>query len=475
MRRIVSILAFMLAAEASATNYYAVVGGAGTKDGSSWENGHPDVQALAQSLFPTPTSVTNELWVGAGTWIMTNEMRPVSNIWIRGTNRELVLLSGNNTCRVVNVSAPNVRLDSLTITNGRHINAGLGYAHTNCGGGIRAQPTTVITNCTIVGNVATGYNAGGVSGGNVYDSAIIANVAYNDQTKSFGGYGGGAHWSKLWRTVVSGNVAYTYGSGLHECTSFYCTVANNVGAPGVSSTHDVGSKISGHFASGGGGASASVLVGSTIAFNGAYYRGGGILTSTASNCVIVSNYNTVTWGTTYSGGGASQSTLYNCRLEGNRSPILGGGASECALYGCVLVSNKAPAYPAAANLRATVNCDFFGHTNAAPLVQYTNAYVFANNILWNNASNEVYNTTNAFNNWTNDPMFLGDSSFPWKIAQESPCIDAGMSSLVPAALQYDFYGRTRISGYTVDVGAVEFQIDLDVPDSTRKKFFWSFM
>lgn len=505
MRRLLASLVLLLAVSSRAANYYAVVGGAGTQDGSSWENGHPDVQSLAQSLYPTSAGVTNQLWVGAGTWIMTNQMLPASNLWIRGTNRDATILSGNFTTRVVKVVGKNVVLDSLTIANGRPPDGDggggvLGNVAMAIGAPVAKYATvagqTRLTNCTVVACTTIVNNAhgggvrsvalfgsriekcaatngtaggGGAFGSYVYDSEIVGCLAA-------AGGGGGAYYAGIYDSTISSNSTSGNGGGF--------LAGGTGGSWAYGSCRFEGNSAAGYGGGGGGqynGAAGSNSYVRNVAQNG---PGGGLhlFSGVATNCLFVSNSCSGASGdggglngevaagavgcgfvgnsASRQGGGISHSAgAYNCWFYGNSATNaagVGGAASVTPLYGCVLASNSAPSYPAASAARATVNCTIVGHTNAAPLVQYTNKYAFANNVVWGNVSNEIYNTTNAYNNWTNDPVFLGDPLYPWKLAPSSPCVDAGDGTPVPALLALDFYGRTRTQGAAIDIGASEY-------------------
>jgi predicted outer membrane repeat protein len=62
-----------------------------------------------------------------------------------------------------------------------------------------------------------------------------------------------------------------------------------------------------------------------------------------------------------------------------------------------------------------------------------------------------------------DPLLVNWQQADCRLLRNSPCIDAGDNSWVPAWLTTDFYGAPRIFNGTVDVGAVEFHLSRHGP------------
>jgi len=95
-----------------------------------------------------------------------------------------------------------------------------------------------------------------------------------------------------------------------------------------------------------------------------------------------------------------------------------------------------------------------------------------NNVFWNPeaATNWFVVATNAGCNSSNDPAFIPGT---YRLSPGSPCIDAGNNTYAGGSL--DFYGRPRTLNGTVDIGAAEFDPELDVPASGRRSFFWSLL
>ncbi len=85
-------------------------------------------------------------------------------------------------------------------------------------GGIYCQSTTaIVSNCVIIGNVASG-NAGGVNSGTFNNCIIASNISDS--------FGGGAYLSTLNHCVVSNNLALT-GAGVMNCAVYDSLLVNN--------------------------------------------------------------------------------------------------------------------------------------------------------------------------------------------------------------------------------------------------------
>ena len=171
-------------------------------------------------------------------------------------------------------------------------------------------------------------------------------------------------------------------------------------------------------------------------------------------------------------------TYYDCLFKGNQAGSSGGGASAGTFYSCVFDSNTAVSLASALTLPSATygayNCTVVGHTNALPAVRIDNGGSLANSIVFGNASNFValagtpptVNTNNIFA----DPSFVAGS---YRLAVGSPCIDAGNNTYAGGTL--DFYGRSRTLNGIVDIGAAEFDPEIDSPPSARRRFFWSLL
>lgn len=292
---------------------------------------------------------------------------------------------------------------------------------TNGGGAVYG----LLNNCTLSGNLA--LNGGGTL------SNILLNCLINNNAASSNG--GGAYACGLTGCTLQGNGAVDYGGG-----SFYANLTN--------------CNIQWNGASYGGGVAGGTCVGCMISNNQASFVGGGVYSNTASSCTISSNYNcgayfstlNSCWVTWNNGGGAGASTLNNCLVQYNFN---GDGASSSTLVNCTVRNNSfaSPAYYGVRNCRVT------------------NSIVYNNYV--NNNNNYFYTlggfppmaycctlplpATPSAGNFTNNPLFFSEL----RLQSNSPCINAGNNTYTTGDV--DVFGRPRIIGGTVDIGACEYQ------------------
>ena len=194
------------------------------------------------------------------------------------------------------------------------------------------------------------------------------------------------------------------------------------------------------------------------------FDGGGIWCepgATITNCLVTGN------SAAYYGGGVNQGNVYNSVLAFN-SGYYGGGAGRSLLVNCLIASNSASWGQGGGAMSSTLsNCTVVG--NYAPWwtpsggVGYSSVY---NSILYYNTSGNVGGTSSCVyscatplpsgpGNITSEPLFLDPASGDFHLQSNSPCINAGNPSVVPANLDLD--GVPRVTGGTVDIGAYEFQ------------------
>lgn len=278
------------------------------------------------------------------------------------------------------------------------------------GGGLRGSPGAVVSNCFITGNVLGAY------GGVLVDCMLTNNAR-------------GAASVTLNRCFLTGNYAGDGGAGA------YNSILNNCSIIGNSVTGSEDDDIS--YGSGGG-VLKCVLNQCLILSNTAAIDGGGASQSKLTNCILSGN-------TAAIGGGASASTLVNCKLIGNYAEQEGGGAFESWLYNSTLASNSS------------------GNGGGARFSRLTNCIA-----VHNTATNGANHLDSSFHfscttplpvdgtgNLTNDPAFLDLAGGNFRLASNSPCLNAGDNTFAPGMTDLD--GRARIAGGTVDMGAYEFQ------------------
>jgi len=300
--------------------------------------------------------------------------------WIVGQGGEIGI-----SVRCVYVGT-NAVLSGFTLTNG--------YTHDpggtdGMGGGALCEPSGVVTNCILTGNVALD-RGGGVAGGTLNNCTLTGNLAR-------GVDGGGASDSTLNNCTLVGNRAY-YGGGANGGTLNNCTLIGNSAYDGGGASFSVlnnctlTSNLTSDFGAGGGayygtltdctltgnsankgdggGASFSVLSNCTLIGNSARF-GGGALGGTLNNCALIAN------SVGYDGGGAYfGTTLNNCTLTSNSATERGGGVADGTLNNCTLTGNSADGYGGGAS-HSTLNNSIVYHNTAPFEANYDDSSTFA--------------------------------------------------------------------------------------------------
>ncbi|OQC14691.1 MAG: hypothetical protein BWX73_01691 [Lentisphaerae bacterium ADurb.Bin082] len=177
-----------------------------------------------------------------------------------------------------------------------------------------------------------------------------------------------------------------------------------------------------------------VLDGFTLR-HGRMGEGGGAMGGALNNCLLTNNF-------AYHGGGAAYCTLNNCLLVGN-SALYTGGAKDCTLTNCTVSKNT-----------ATEQC---GGVSSCTIY---------NSIVWGNTAAEHENHADSVfdysctdprpdgeNNLGENPMFVDAANGDYRLAANSPCVNAGNDSF--AVGETDLAGNSRIMDVAVDMGAFE--------------------
>ena len=225
--------------------------------------------------------------------------------------------------------------------------------------------------------------------------------------------GGGLYGGTAERCVIVGNVADYYGGGAIQTMCFDCTIAGN---------------------------------------NAGYY-GGGTAYGGNHRCVITNN-------TAFCGGGTYRSAPHNCLIAFNAVSGGGGGAYQDSLYHCTVYGNTADQ---GGGLFAgnAINCIFA--RNSATLVESDDTYgvtVMHSYSVWN------YNMQGeGEGNIVLGPFFVDAANGDFHLADNSTCIDVGLTDEVVISEEHDLDGNPRIVGASTDMGCYEYVPPL-IPDTS---------
>lgn len=332
------------------------------------------------------------------------------------------------------------------------------------GGGIYSY-LGVITNCLIMSNISGSYGGGAwMQGTTMHDCQIIGN---SNTTLTAGGVYS-RNSAIIDNCLIKGNRSPNGGAGIQVISGVVvsnCIITENTGAHYGGGVH-MGSGV-------------SLITHSDIVSNtlsGGY--GGGIYIEYADgnrveNCRISSNY-----CASNSGGGIaigvgrpSYAIIRNCLISKNSAPsnaregggIYGGEwatwSSGALVDSCTIVENRAN--------RANSGGVYFTTTN----YYMTNCVVYSNTTVNVSTDPDVFHVrtnlnvayccspklTNSAGCITNYPAFADSAAGDYRLADNSPCIDAG-ANLPWMTGRTDLDGRARIDGFrrVADMGAYEY-------------------
>jgi hypothetical protein len=347
--------------------------------------------------------------------------------------------------RILSISAGNVTLSCLTLTNGRARGADGSGGHSGGRGGDAAGGAVYVgggavtlNNSSLSNNTAQGGRGGnglhGGPGGDGHGGAIYVNGGASatlvNSTLSANSAQGGAGGSG------NGLFGIGQGGGLYNFGSLTLT---NITVSGNSASTDGGGLWNG---------GAARLTNVTVSGNSASTgRGGGLSsegTATLTN-VTVNNNTSVNGGGVSSGGTA---ILTNVTVSGNFASLDGGGL---AIGGTATLTN------------VTVSGNSAGQDGGGLFIGVATA-TLTNTIVAGNTGVNIrsFGNVSATHSLVDvDPMLapLGDYGGPTQtmaLLPGSPAIDAGDSTAagLPGS---DQRGFARISGAAVDIGAYEVQ------------------
>ena len=379
-----------------------------------------------------------------------------NDITILGTGASNLIVSGNNSSGVFEISGSgtDANIDGLNIANANDplgsilLNSNTSLSLTNSTvsdnrgevGGIFNRGTLSLTGSTVSGNSGSSlgggiFNKGNLSLTNSTVSSNNANVGFNTA------YGGGIfNIGKLSinNSTVSNNNAFASGlnrGGPDPYPSYGGGIYN-------SGTVDITtSTVSGNGAADGGGIYNSgtfSLINSTVSDNSVYYTGGGILNSgtlTLTNDTITNNTAEGFYGVPGNGGGV----------------VSNGGT---VIVGDTIIAGNF----------------YTGNPDDAPNSGYSRdvsgTFTDAgNNLIGDNTDSIGFTTSTLVGTRTNpiEPRLTplqnnGGTTFTNALLADSPAINSGNNTLIPAGITTDQRGDkfNRISEDTVDIGALEF-------------------
>jgi len=231
----------------------------------------------------------------------------------------------------------------------------------------------------------------GAFGGVVENCVITGNYAGKDNDPSFEGCGGGLFKSIARNCVISNNMAQAHGGGVDLCEVSHCIIVDNQ----------------------------------------ARGNGAGARRSSVSDSLIARNVSLNDRGSA-SGGGARNCRLIRCTVAGNlagpggsSSPGQGGIDSCQSVENCIIYENK--------------------------LTDGTDSNANGSTITYSCLGSSVSGTGNI----VADPLFVDSANGNYRLAANSPCIDAGAAGDLD--LSFDLDGNPRVKGRSIDMGCYEFQ------------------
>ena len=448
----------------------------GSNNGSSWSNAYTNLQtAIANAKS------RDEIWVAKGiyrptlgtertvSFVLKNGVKMYggfagneTSINQRDIEKNVTKLSGDigtqgsnsdNTYNVVDISntTKDSVLDGFSITNG---NADEYSGKYSAGGGIYSKESSaVLTNLIIANNNAR-------KGGGIYSNSSqleLSNVLFLNNSAIDDG-GGLYNYSSspiVNKVTFNGNSASDDGGAIYNYSS----------SPSIT---DV--KFNANYAgSGAGGAihnyynSSPNIVDASFLKNGAY-EGGAIYNGYRSNPIIdrvvfKDNVAENAGGGVYNYNNNENTVIANSLFEGNISP-----------YGAGIYNNSSEVV--VTNSTFTNNQSRYGaaiRTKGSDLPSVTNSIIWDNDSIvdGNSIANQKDSKANtAVNNSlveggyngdnivTKDPQFIASNKLDFRLASNSPAINAGYND-ASSNFDKDLAGNARIASNTVDFGAYE--------------------
>ncbi|MBN3941766.1 DUF4347 domain-containing protein [Nostoc sp. NMS9] len=380
--------------------------------------------------------------------LTSGKLTITDDVSILGTGASQLTVSGNNTSRVFEISglATGVTIDGLAIASGGiqiNSNSILSLTASSISGnteesGISNNGILNLTGSTVFGNTKGGiYNSGilSLTGSRVFrNTGDFGGGIYNDGSNARVGT------LKITASTVSGNTA-NYGGGIYNKGGTLNITASTVS--GNTANYNGGGVVNGD--DGGYGGGSATLTNSTISGNTANDEGGGIYDSGS-----------------YSGDNL---TLINTTIISNIADSDGNGVGNgggVANYGSPM------------NVTNTIIAGNFDNSTSGDIHPDVSGGVtdFGNNLIGDNTGSTNFTTSPLVGTIASpiDPKIgplqnNGGATFTHALLADSPAINAGNNSLVPAGVSTDQRGAgfDRISGVAIDIGAYEVQPTIITP------------
>ncbi|MFA7159526.1 MAG: choice-of-anchor Q domain-containing protein [Kiritimatiellia bacterium] len=426
-----------------AADYYAAQNGqTPASPYDTWAKAASNIQDAVNAA-----STYDTVWVGAGRYTVPPNATNYHGTNVVFINRSLTLQSSNGVPGDTIIDGSGTNRGIAIISSARWTLKGLVISNcfaTNWGGGIYNLPaagTGTLQNCVVTDN-SVGWGTA-AEGGGIWANALVAfnydisncvfrnNRCLSVASSNWHGTGGGA---------VLG--AYTGGGG----TLTDCLIENNA----------------------------------------AGYRGGGIYLGYETKkhnferCIIRGNrteyaVNAIYGGAGVYGSGMCRVSMRNCLLCNNWTAASGGaftsqgqGITTQEFYNCTIVSNRAPWGGGGIFIRTWAAAQSYN-----PVVRVYNSIIYSNEFGYNISMLAPTNgaASNAFfyscsfpsnanfllsgeGNTTNRPQFANFPGQDFRLAYNSPCINAG-TNLDWMTGTLDLDGKNRIRYGRTDMGAFE--------------------
>lgn len=319
------------------------------------------------------------------------------------------LFTSNRLAIVKPITVQSVNGPGVTVILGSRSDSRLGTPYVRCAFLTNGASLIGFTLSNAVAPTSSSVQGGAAYADSSPFSPSTATLSNCILTANSASHGGGAYGLILNNCALVGNSAAAGGAAF-ACTLNNCTISNNAVSGTIPDLPPPG-------------------------------LGGGVYRSTLNNCSVVAN------AATAGGGGAYQSYMTNCIISANSAPQ-GGGISAGWLYNCTVISNTATSGGGVyvGGTTALTNCILF-YNSATTDPNYQSGPTFSHCCTTPLPAGP--------GNFTNDPAFANPAGGDFRLQTNSPCINAGINSVITSATDLD--GNTRIAGGTVDVGAYEVQ------------------